>query len=341
MSDKPPDEADQHKAGTLDDNPKVGAKLVSAEVPLVLSMRDILTASRVNAFSRDEIKSLTMSHYKLDQITGGFRPPFAWVVAADTSWGKSSAVVAIADENIKAGKTVLIVSVEDTEEIYGDRFMVRRSGVSAQRYRDRKLTSDEMQKVVAQEAKGEPTPVFMFAKGWKIEDLEPHLMRLIKAESVDLVCFDYLQEFESKKRYQDERVKFKEIASTLRGIGKRAKIPSLILSQLTITEKTGIPSRHNIRECRDVANAADGILIGFEPDKDITNKEGQIVVDAGTKCVVIDKCKNGEKGRKVPMRWNTHSACFDTVKDPEAERLQKFVDQAGTFDDFDNRADLA
>lgn len=338
MSDKSPDEAEQNKDGTLDADPKVGTKLVSAQIPRVHSMREILTASRINAFSREEIKSLTMGHYKLDLVTGGFRPPFSWVIAADTSWGKSSMVVSIADENIKKGKTVLIASQEDTEELYGDRFMARRSGVSAQRYRDRKLTEDEMKKVVEQEAKGEPVPVFMFTKGWKIEDLVPHWLKLIAEEQIDLVVFDYLQEFETKRRFQDERVKYKEIAATLRGVGKTAKIPSIILSQLTITEKTGIPTRANIRECRDVANASDGILIGFEPDKNLTNKAGEVIVEAGTKCVSVDKCKNGERGRKVPMKWNNHSACFDTVIDPEAERLQKYVDQAGDYSEYDARA---
>jgi replicative DNA helicase len=336
VSDKQPDEADRKKNGTLDEDIKAGTKLVSAEIPRVHSMRDLLTASRVNAFSQKEIKSLTMGHYKLDSITGGFRPPFTWVIAADTSWGKSSMVVAIADENIKKGKVVLIASQEDTEDVYGDRFMIRRSGVNAARYRDHKLSREEMQKVLEQEAKGEPLPVFMFTKGWKIEDLVPHWLRLIKDEDVDLIIFDYLQEFETKRRFQDERVKYKEIAATLRGVGKTAGIPSIVLSQLTITEKTGIPTRANIRECRDVANAADGILIGFEPDKDLTDKEGRIVVEAGTKCVSVDKCKNGERGRKVSMKWNGHSACFDTVVDPDLERFQAAANAAGDFSEFDN-----
>jgi replicative DNA helicase len=336
VSDKAPDEAQQYQDGNLIEDPKSGTKLISAQIPRVHSMREILTASRINAFSRDPIKSLTMGHYKLDAITGGFRGSFSWVIAADTSWGKSSMVVSIADENIKKGKTVLIASQEDTEETYGDRFMVRRSGVNAARYRDRKLTREEMQAVVEQEAKGEQLPVFMFTKGWKIEDLVPHWLKLIKAEKIDMIIFDYLQEFETKRRFQDERVKYKEIAASLRGVGKVAGIPSIVLSQLTITEKTGIPTRANIRECRDVANAADGILIGFEPDKDLTDKEGRVVVEAGTKCVSVDKCKNGERGRKVPMRWNGHAACFDTVVDPETKRLQDIAGSAGNYDEFDN-----
>jgi len=312
------DEADKHYDGTLPKDPQADATLVSAQVPRVLTERDILTASRVQAFSREPIRSLTWTHHKLDQITGGIRAPFHWVVAADTSWGKSSFLVAIADDNMNAGKVTLLVSTEDTEELYGARFMVRRAGVSACRYRDRKLTRDEKARVLDVEQAGKSVPVFVDARGWKVEDLVPKLERLIAESKADLIAFDYLQEFQSKRRYQDERVKFKEIAKQLRDLGKRCKIPSILLSQLTLTEKTVVPTRQNIRECKDVANAADGILIGFEPAEDVV-RDGQVVVRGGTKCVLIDKCKDGARDSKVPLEWNAASACFRSVAAPASD----------------------
>lgn len=309
------DEADKHFAGVLPQDPQADAKLVSAQVPRVLTDRDILTASRIQAFSQEPIRSLTWTHHKLDQITGGIRTPFHWVVAADTSWGKSSFLVAIADDNMAAGKVVLIVSTEDTEELYGARFMVRRSGVNAYRYRDRKLTREERARVIEVEQAGKNVPVFVDARGWKVEDLVPKLERLIAESQADLVAFDYLQEFQSKRRYQDERVKFKEIAKQLRDLGKRCKVPSVLLSQLTLTEKTGIPTRQNIRECKDVANAADGILIGFEPGEDIV-RDSQLVVKGGSKCVLVDKCKDGARGTKVQLSWRSASASFQSVTAP-------------------------
>ncbi|MES1188662.1 MAG: DnaB-like helicase C-terminal domain-containing protein [Myxococcales bacterium] len=309
------DEADKHHDGTLPADPQADAKLVSAEVPRVLTERDILTASRKQAFSQEPVRSLTWTHSALDQITGGIRTPFHWVVAADTSWGKSSFLVAIADDNITAGKTVLIVSTEDTEELYGARFMIRRSGVNAYRYRDRKLTGEERARVLEVEQAGREVPVFVDARGWKVEDLVPRLERLITESRADLIAFDYLQEFQSKRRYQDERVKFKEIAKQLRDLGKRCKLPSILLSQLTLTEKTGVPTRQNIRECKDVANAADGILIGFEPAEDII-RNGQVVISGGTKCVLVDKCKDGARGMKVQLAWRAASASFQSVAEP-------------------------
>ena len=91
-------------------------------------------------------------------------------------------------------------------------------------------------------------------------------------------------------------------------------IAGILFSQLTIDEKTKIPTRRNIRECRDMANAAEAILIGFTPSEDITAKrpgDGEVIVaDAGAKCIFVDKVKNGPRNRVVPLPWNERSAAF-------------------------------
>ena len=252
-----------------------------------------------------------------------------FTVTHNTSW-----LIAIADENIlRRKKRVLIVSTEDSEQRFGGRFMVRRSKVNAKRFRNRCLSRDEMIAVTAVEAKGEPEPAYVDVRQRYVEDLCPLLVQVIDDEGIDLIAFDYLQEFDTKRRYQDERIKFKDIAKQLRAVGRAARrpIPSIILSQLTLGEKTGIPTRANIRECKDVGNAADAIMIGFEPAQDITDKTGAVVVEAETKCIYIDKCKDGERKAKIAMKWNAECACFETVRDPEQEAIDRMATQ---YDDF-------
>lgn len=289
------------------------------KAPRVLSVRDIMAASMVNAMASRPRGICSTGHYKLDRITGGIRPGFSWLVGADTSWGKSSWLVAMADENLKAGRRVLIVSSEDTEEVYGDRLVVRRARVDATRYRDGRLTSDEMSRVAEQTEKGEQIPVYVDARRWPIEDLSAHLTKLIREERIDAVAFDYVQEFRSNRRWQDERVKYREIASVMRHIAKDAKIAGILFSQLTLDDKVDVPTRHNIRECRDIANASEVILIGFEARSDYTDKQGN-TIEAGTKSVFVDKVKNGPRGAKIPLTWDASSACFNTETDPELAR---------------------
>jgi replicative DNA helicase len=330
-----PDEADMQRDGTLPEDPLVGTKVVAAKVPRVLTVQQLLTSSRERAFMRrDDTGLLTTGHYRLDDITGGIRPGFSWLFGADTSFGKSTWLVSVADENIKRKKRVLIVSSEDPEEIYGDRLMVRRARVSAKGHRDRRLTPDEMQRVLDVEQAGEPSPVYVDACRWPVEELASHLEKIITEQKIDLVAFDYIQEFKSSKRWQDERVKFREIASILRHVGKRLKVASILFSQLTLDADTKIPTRRNIRECRDIANASEVILIGFEPDQDITDKNKLVVVNAGTKCVLVDKVKNGPRGAKVPLDWSPEHACFNEVKDPEQERLDQESAKYSEFGSF-------
>jgi replicative DNA helicase len=342
MSNKQPDEADQLKAGTASADAKAGTKVVAAKVPRVKTLREIMTASREQAFSQKDTNVLTTGHYRLDYITGGLRRGFTWLIGADTSFGKTSFLIALADENLQAGKRVLIVSGEDPDTLYGDRFMVRRTRVDALAYRDRRLTPDDRNRILEAEQRAQPLPVYVDAMGWKIEDLAPHLMNIIREHKIDLVAFDYIQELHSKRRFQDERVKFKEIASISRRVAKESNIAGMILSQLTFSQdssgKTKVPNRHNIRECRDIANAAEVILIGFEPDKAIEDESGNVLVAAGTKCMLVDKVKNGPRGAKVPLDWDTKSACFNAVLDPmrEANRAaEREYDELGQ--DFDSR----
>jgi replicative DNA helicase len=335
------DEADHLKDGTASTDPKAGTKTVAAHVPLVRSVQDVLVGSATRAMSKERISQLTTGHYRLDGITGGFRPSFTWLFGADTSWGKSSFLISVCDENIRAGRTCLIVSSEDAETVYGDRLMARRSKVSATNLRDKCLTPEEMAKVLETSSKGETKPFFVAAngeesseksdgdatEGWPLEHLLQHLEVIVREKKVDFVAFDYLQEFTTKNRYQDERLKFKAMAGMMRRFIRKMKICGCVFSQLTVTTETKIPTRANIRECRDVANGSDVILIGFEPDADVKDREGNVMAQAGKKCIHVDKVKNGPRGAKVQMDWNGHSACFKRVQDPALQVINRMAEE--------------
>lgn len=339
------DQADRLKAGTLSADPRAETKVVAPPVPRILTVQEMMDASIVNAMRKDARGNCTTGNYKLDRITGGLRPGYSWLIGADTSWGKSSFVILIADENIKRGKRVLIVSSEDTEELYGDRLVVRRARVDALRYRDRMLTADEWKIVTEVQAKGEPVPAFCDARQWPVEDLIPHLRKVIREERIDVIVFDYIQEFRTKKMFREERLKYKHIAASCRHLGKDEKISSILCSQLTLADDTKMPTHLNIRECKDIANASEVILIGYEPGSDIpipakpaTDKSPERpaeTIPAGSKVIYVDKVKNGPRKRKLAMGWDDVSACFETEKDPEQERLDRIAaESAALSNDF-------
>jgi replicative DNA helicase len=305
--------------GTKPMNPTpVGGK------PRVLTVKQLLDASAERALSRAPRGSCTTGVNKLDDATGGLRPGHVWVFGADTNWGKSSFLIMLADENMKKRKRVLIVSSEDDESIYGDRLMVRRAKVNAKRYRDRKMTDEEMTRVTDVVAAAPPDPVFLDARGKPAEQVAAQVKWAIREHAIDIVCYDYLQEFRSSKRYQDRRNEVSEVAAMLREAIKTTGKTGIIFSQITVSADKKYPDKHSIRESRDVSNAAEVIVLGFTPTDSITRADGSVIVEGGKKCALVDKAKDGIKGA-VELDWDEERAAF--------------VEIQGEYDVFDGEFD--
>jgi replicative DNA helicase len=329
---KAPDENDKHRAGTLDPNPEAGTKAVvtpirkGEEPPRVLTVRQIMEASAARARDRNAVSACTTGHHVLDDATGGICPGEGWVFGGASSWGKSSWLVSVADENIKRGKRVLIVSVEDSETIYGNRLLARRSGVSARRLKKRRLSAWDEEQIDAVMQRAEPLPVFLDARGKSAEWTAKVVEQVVKAENIDLVCYDYLQEFTSEREAENHRLTVKKIAGVLRTPVARLGKSSVLFTQLTFdaSVKRKHPDRDMIRDCRDVANAATVILLGYTPDEAIETDKGDIVVAQGQKAVWVDKVKEGPAKFAVGLDWDDETASFATVKGPP-----------GAYDEFD------
>lgn len=311
----------QREAGKPDPKPDELA-------PRLLTYKDLLDTSGARALKRERVITCTTGHYKLDDVTGGIKPGFVWLVGADTSWGKSSLLVMVADENLKRGKKTLIVSAEDDESLYGDRLLVRRSRVRYSAFQRGRLTEAEQDAVRKQMARGEPLPVYLDGRGRTIEKLCKQIEATIKKHDIDLVALDYLQALDNERRQQDKRNQITYIARKFTDVVKAHGKAGLIMSQITRNEQNAKkhPDKHSIRDSRDVSNGAEVVLLGFEPDSDVVRKDGTLVAKAGSKVVLLDKCKDGQRGGMYPMAWNAEQACFDITPDP---MMRRYDDLAG------------
>jgi replicative DNA helicase len=325
------DENDKLRAGQLPDDPFDG-ETVSAEVPRILSVRDLLQSSLTRATTRERRVYGTSGHCRIDEATGGLRPGDVWLCGADTSWGKSSFAVMLADENIKRGKRVLIVSAEDSEATYGDRLMRRRSGVPAERMRHRRLTAADQDAMAEALAKGEPLPVFIDARGRPVEWLAPRCKQAIVEHAIDIVVFDYVGAFVGKLKQPDRRGMVHYVARVLTDVAKTAKpggIAGVILSQLTHSDEETVPGKYAIRDSKDLTQMSEVTLIGFLAPRDVPDRG----IRKGDRCIKLAKVKEGPAGGQVRMAWNDVTACFDAVHDElDPEPATPADDDWGTWD---------
>jgi replicative DNA helicase len=348
------DENDQLIAGVLPADPEAGTKVIQLDpkrareearaareaarkaeqerirrenAPRVLSVKQLLETAEKHATNTEQIRTFTTGHYHLDRATGGIRPAMGWVFAAETNWGKSSWLISVADENIKAGAKVLIVSAEDDETIYGNRLLARRSGVKATRIRDRRVSSFDENKIREVVQRAEELPVFLDARGRTAEWIATNVAAMLDTthdgKPIDVVAYDYLQEIPSERPEKDHRLTVKKVAGLLKKTVTMRKRSPIIFSQLT-ESNTGKakshPDRNQIRDCRDVANAAEVIVLGYTPTESVKDESGNIIIQANLKHVWLDKVKDGPKGFAIELDWDEETASFRRVNDPEMHK---------------------
>ena len=307
------------------------AKASAEEESRVKTVKELLADSQQRAVtveSKDKA-IITSSHFGIDDVTGGIQREFVWVIGADTSWGKSSLAVAIADENIKLGNRVLIVPVEDSDRLYADRLMVRRARVPLREFKGHRigrsrLSAEHQSSIARVAANAEECPVYLDGRGKRVEWIASKVKKMIKDECVDLVMFDYLQAFDNEKPQADRRNQLNYIARTLTDVVKTQGAAGVIFSQITVSDKQQTPDRHSIRDSRDVTNAAEVVALGFHAIKDIIGRDGIAKAHEGDKVIFIDKNKDGPPKQIFGTSWHEDFACFDTVSDPAKDYEKDF-----------------
>lgn len=326
------DLADQHKSGGVRGNVVPitdAARLAEEDKKRIRSERQLMEDAAKAALA-PKPESFTFGHYAIDAQTGGIKPGFVWVFGAETSWGKSSFAVMIADENLRRNKRVLIVSSEDVSELYGDRLLCRRARVNATRLRDGQLNGAERDAVAQVVREAKDRPVYLSSIGKSIEWAAKEVRKLVKLEGIGLVMWDYIQAFDNQKSQPDRRNQITYISRVMSDVTKTAGAAGMVFSQITMKDGKLIPDKYSMRESQDLANAAEGAATGyFAPPNGIVmkNKRGEDVevVRGGKRGIFVDKAKGGEPKRHHEMDWDDKSACFNAVIDPVAAHYEELA----------------
>lgn len=315
MSDKAKDLNDLLREGKLPADPMARSSVMSQDVPRIYTVRDLMQDSRRRASGREQRVYCTTGDARVDDATGGLRPEFVWVIGAETSWGKSTLATAIADENVKRGNGVIIISLEDSKELYGDRLMARRSRISANARRKGELTMSDLNSMDAVLETSEVVPVFIDGRGKSIEWLAKQIPVLVRAHGAKLVMIDYLQAADNERPQQDRKNQVTYIARTATDAIKVSGASGILFSQITMADDKPIPDKHSIRDSKSVSHMAEVVAIGFKPKKNVVGANGTPLVEGGRRALFVDKNKDGPEKQYFQMSWDNRAACYNAVNE--------------------------
>lgn len=296
-----------------DERPVVG---VSAEQKYgVIDIRTLCFEVLSSVKSGVAARGHTTGNAEVDSLLCGLRPGMVSLVAASTSWGKSSWGIMVADENMRRGVPVLVVSVEDSQLTYGKRIVARRSGVNAIRIRDNTCDADDIKKIERTAFNAPSDPFYLNAIGKSVEWAAEAIGALCKERAIGVIVCDYVQRFRTEKNFGDNRrAQVTHVAEVLSDAGRVGGAHTVILSQLKRIEGRE-PAMDDVKESGDLENMADHVLLGHRmPSGEMYNQGEERPMKRGIK---VHKNKDGPTFSEawIDMPFDLVTASFVTVNE--------------------------
>ena len=269
-------------------------------------------------------QGLTTDWPDLDDITGGWRDGELILVAAETSGGKTSLAMNIAEHlSVLTENTVPvgIFSQEMTIEELSARTICSVSEVSRDRVRKGLVTTEEAKKIEHAADRIAKSKLYIDDEGsLSISKLRSKCRRMVKKHGIKLFVVDYIQLMHGGGTRFDNAVKELEfISHGIKSLAKELHVPIIVISQFNRgaadAEK---PRLSDLKGASALEQDAD-IVILLKPDPTVAEEEEIVTV-----IVWVKKNRNGRRGKlQMTLRRDIirffGNAKIDTEDEPPRE----------------------
>lgn len=301
-------DVDAISAGLCSDIEAAGADHLSSvgaanlRVMLADSQSRAVQRSKERARRGNDAVELSTGNWELDRDTGGFRPGTVAVFGAQSHWGKSSYALMVADLAINRGHNTLIVSAEDPESLWADRWLQYRAEIPRERFDAGVFLPDHLHRMTRAAHEARDTPVLLDATGRSPEWTARQVRALVRKHRIKLVQYDYITAWlKGEKSAADMRPAANHITRTFSDLGKQLGVATLLYSQITPSDTIGM---YSLRESKDIANGAEVVLLGLKDKK------------SGDRSIKLAKNKPGPApmGKSYAMGTNQATQSFKPVE---------------------------
>ncbi|MBM4394536.1 MAG: replicative DNA helicase [Deltaproteobacteria bacterium] len=273
------------------------------------------------------VTGVPTEYTRLDERLLGFQPSDLVILAARPSMGKTSVALNLAMNASRiAGRHVMFVSLEMSEQQLADRLLCLQTGISSLRVREgRFLANAEVARMeeARDELRGVPLYIDDSSKLTVLE-IRAKARRLKMKDQLDMVMIDYLQLIDPADKRVSREQQISEISRSLKAMAKELRIPVIALSQLSRAPETRPgkdkrPLLSDLRECvtgDTLVVLADG---SRTPIRDLVGTAPKVVAVAGGRLVRTRAECVWSVGRR-PV-WRVRLASGRTVRATADHRL--------------------
>jgi len=233
----------------------------------------------------------------IDKRINGFKKGDLIIVAGRPGMGKTTWALNIATQNILAGKTVLVFSLEMTNEQLMKKIICSQSGLAMDVLLTGDLTKNQWTDFHAAKEKIEKSNLFVYDKSpITIETLINKTKTIQAVQDIDLIVVDYLQLLMTSNKApsnSDSRAaSMTYISNLLKGLAKDIGCPLISLSQLNRGVEARTDKRPVLSDLRDsgsIEQDADMVIMLYR-------QEYYDSLNTGLAEVIIRKNRLGETG---------------------------------------------
>ncbi|MCR5627892.1 MAG: replicative DNA helicase [Lachnospiraceae bacterium] len=273
-------------------------------VPIDQVILETLDHIQEAAKNKSYITGIPSGFVELDRMTAGFQKANLILIAARPSMGKTAFALNIASNAlIRSEKTVMMFSLEMSNEDLIKRMMSMDSGVNSDRLRTANLEDKDWDDLIVSAGRFAKSKfVIDDTPGITVAEMRSKCRRQKLEHGLDMVIVDYLQLMSGGKGYNNanRQQEISDISRALKSLARELNCPVIALSQLSraVEQRTDHkPMLSDLRESGAIEQDAD--LVMFIYREDYYDKE---TARQGIADIIVAKQRNGAVG-KVELKW--------------------------------------
>lgn len=244
----------------------------------------------------------------LEKYVPRFEPGQLWTLAGATGGGKSSLAQNFMLHAGKSGNSVLMLSLEMTDDEIATRIVSSVSGVAHGRLRSHRPYPSERFAIESTPASLDEQPMWICDEAHISPNSALALARRHKRKhGLDLLIVDYAQLMRRDERYERRDLEVGAAVRAMAGGAKDLECPVMLVSQLNRhgNEKKQRPQLHQLRESGEIEQHSHGVILMWRPDPD--GKPNVVEL-------IVAKNRSGACG-SVPVYFRANLLTFEPLKE--------------------------
>lgn len=221
--------------------------------------------------NKGKVIGLPTGFKELDEKTSGLHPSDLIIVAARPGMGKTAFALNIAQQSaVKSGASVMIFSLEMSQEQLGQRLIAMQARVESEKLKKGTLDLKDWDRInYALNELNNTKIVIDDTPGISIMEMRNKCRRLKAEQGLDLIVVDYLQLMTFDGRADSRQQEISALSRHLKLLAREMNCPVIVLSQLSRApelRQDKRPMLSDLRESGSIEQDADIVMFLYRDD---------------------------------------------------------------------------